>query len=248
MPKPIMDLWVTSSSDEEEDEEEVIPPPKKTKKPASEPPKSITKTTKVKPSKRVTRRNDIEDEDEDEDDFVVDARYAKKQSYNDHVLIERESNNRHRTNENRVGRESNRDSRDSRDHRASSERDYGRPSANKTSKTSITKISPLTDNQKSAATDDSVESSPTRKSSSRSFEEKTRVNDDEGMCSWINVKCILFFIFLLSATTLGFTAYLFYGRITDEMKANALKVSATVATTTTTTSTTAIIEAEESGG
>ena len=70
MPKPIMDLWVTSSSDEEEDEEEVIPPPKKTKKPASEPPKSITKTTKVKPSKRVTRRNDIEDEDEDEGKFL----------------------------------------------------------------------------------------------------------------------------------------------------------------------------------
>ena len=56
MPKPVMDLWVTSSSEEEEEEEipPPPPPPKKSKNRTSEPPKSITRTTKVKPSKRVT--------------------------------------------------------------------------------------------------------------------------------------------------------------------------------------------------
>merc|ERR1712131_78611 len=228
MPKPMMDLWVTSSYEEDEEEEEVPPPPptrKSKKPPTSEPPKSITKTTKVKPSKRATRRNDIEEEDEEEDDYVVqDTRYSRKQPHNDHVSIERESNSRHRTSENRIGR----DSRDSRDtNRMSSERDYGR--ANKTSKTSITKITPITENQKSAITDDSVQSSPTRKSSShRSFSGAETDNDE--MCSWINVKCILFFIFLLSATTVGFTSFLFIRRIQDEIKANAI-ISSTATTT-----------------
>ena len=69
MPKPVMDLWVTSSSEEEEEEEIPPPPPKKSKQRTSEPPKSITRTTKVKPSKRVTRRNDIEEDDEEEGKF-----------------------------------------------------------------------------------------------------------------------------------------------------------------------------------
>jgi len=196
-----MDLWVTSSSEEEEEEEipPPPPPPKKSKNRTSEPPKSITRTTKVKPSKRVTRRNDIEDDDEEEDDFAEDSRYSRKQPYNDHVIIERESTNRHRTSENRVAR----DSRDSRDQRVTSTRDYDRPSTNKTSKTSITKITPLT--EKNSATD-STNSSPVRKSSSRSLQRSR--SEDEGMFSWINIKCILFFIFIFSAVTLGFATYL----------------------------------------
>ena len=67
MPKPIMDLWVTSSSEEEEEEETTTPPKiKKSTKIKSAPPKSITRTTKVKPSKRATRRDEVEDEDEGE--------------------------------------------------------------------------------------------------------------------------------------------------------------------------------------
>ena len=76
-------------------------------------------------------------------------------NFSDHVIIERESTNRHRTSENRVAR----DSRDSRDQRVTSTRDYDRPSTNKTSKTSITKITPLT--EKNSATD-STNSSPVR--------------------------------------------------------------------------------------
>ena len=66
MPKPVLNLWDTSSSEEEEEKEIPPPPPKKSKQRTSEPPKSITRTTKVKPSKRVTRRNDIEEDDEEE--------------------------------------------------------------------------------------------------------------------------------------------------------------------------------------
>merc|ERR1712137_25301 len=142
------------------------------------------------------------------------------------VIIERESTNRHRTSDNRVGR----DSRDSHDQRVSSGRDYDRPSTNKTSKTSITKITPLTENQKSSS---SINSSPVRKSSSRSLQRSR--SEDGGMFSWINIKCILFFIFLFSAVTLGFATYLFAGRIMDQMKVNALSKPSITATTEITT-------------
>lgn len=199
MPKPIMDLWVTSSSDEEEDEQPPSPPPpksRKSKKQKSEPPKAITKTTKVKPSKRITRRNDIEDEDEDE---------------SDHVSIERESNARNRDSKNRGGRET-------RDLWSDRDRDYGRPSTNRTSKTSITKITPINESYKApTATDESLQSSIKKESIQNAFVEGARYEEDPSICSWIDIKCILFFIFIVSATSLGFIVYLFIIRL-NEMK------------------------------
>merc|ERR1711990_1210427 len=60
-------------------------------------------------------------------------------------------------------------------------------------------------------------------------------SEDGGMFSWINIKCILFFIFLFSAVTLGFVTYLFAGRIMDQMKVNALSKPSITATAEITT-------------
>jgi len=227
MPKPIMDLWVTSSSEEEE-EEETTPPPKikKSTKTKSAPPKSITRTTKVKPSKRATRRDEVEDEDEDE--YGIDTKTTKKGPYNDHISIERES--RIRDGKNRPSDRS-RDSRD-RDWSADyGDRGHDRKAEHINSKTSITKIhnvTPASDYRPISANDDSLS---TRKTSA--MPDTKKPDPDEGhLCGWIDIKCILFFIFIISATCLGFVIYLFYCRLKEEMMLNATNTTVPIIQTT----------------
>jgi len=223
-----MDLWVTSSSEEEE-EEETTPPPKikKSTKTKSAPPKSITRTTKVKPSKRATRRDEVEDEDEDE--YGIDTKTTKKGPYNnDHISIERES--RIRDGKNRPSDRS-RDSRD-RDWSADyGDRGHDRKAEHINSKTSITKIhnvTPASDYRPISANDDILSA---RKTSA--MPDTKKPDPDEGhLCGWIDIKCILFFIFIISATCLGFVIYLFYCRLKEEMMLNATNTTVPIIQTT----------------